>query len=196
MSAKRFAHTLGVERAASELAAHFCPEKAEKLCFAALLHDLTKEYKVEKQLELCKKYGIKLEKSDLISPKLFHARTGAYLARERFGAAVDDEVFSAICYHTTGRRDMLLFEKLLYLADYIEDTRTFDDCVKLRKFFFSKAEKCRTYDALLELLSETMIMSYDMTIRALLDDNAPIAPDTVDARNDEIEKVRMKKQSI
>ena len=74
-------------------------------------------------------------------------------------------------------------EKLLYLADYIEDTRTFEDCVKLREYFYTGLEKCADAKDRESLLSDTLILSFDMTIRGLIDDGTPIHQDTFEARN-------------
>ena len=116
MSEKRYLHTLGVEREIIRLSEIFLPEKREKLRAAALLHDITKEYSPEKQAELCEKYSIEVSDSMKRSPKLYHAVTGAYIAKTLFPEAVDNELFDAITYHTTGRCAMTMADKLLYLA--------------------------------------------------------------------------------
>ncbi len=75
------------------------------------------------QLALCKQYGIELDELEKKALKLLHAKTGAAIARDVF--AVEDDVYNAILYHTTGKPDMTLLEKIIYLADYIEPTRRF-----------------------------------------------------------------------
>ena len=77
MSAKRARHTLAVEQMAARLAELYCPEKAQLLRVAALLHDVTKEYSYERQIELCKQYGVELEADAYFAPKTLHARTAA-----------------------------------------------------------------------------------------------------------------------
>lgn len=182
MSEKRYLHTLGVEREIIRLSEIFLPEKREKLRAAALLHDITKEYSPEKQVELCEKYSIEVSDSMKRSPKLYHAVTGAYLAKTLFPEAVDNEVFDAITYHTTGRCAMTMADKLLYLADYIEDTRTFDDCVKLRKYFYDGIENASSYEEKYTHLQKTLLLSFDMTIKNLLDEGAPVDPETLRAK--------------
>lgn len=182
MSEKRFKHTLGVEREAVSLANIFIPEKVEKLRVAALLHDITKECSNEKQIMLCLKYSIAELDRMRKSPKLYHAVTGAYVARELFPEAVDDEVFDAIRYHTTGRRGMTLCEKLIYLADYIEDTRTFEDCVELRRFFYDGMNNSMTYNEKYKHLQKTLLLSFDMTINGLIRDGVCVDPCTNDAK--------------
>ncbi len=183
MKKKRFVHTLGVEKEAISLGEIFLPNKLEKLQIAGLLHDITKNLSTEEHLALCDEYGIKINKKH-ISPKLLHAKTGCELARRKFGAdIVDDEVYNGIFYHTTGREEMTLFEAIIYLADYIEENRTFSDCITLRNYFYLKLGECTTTEEKLELLRKTMILSFDMTIKNLIDEGKSIDYDTIMARN-------------
>lgn len=181
ISGKRYLHTLAVERECENLSRIYSLDTAdaEHLSVAALLHDITKEQKTEGQILLCKTYAIPVSDQDRLSPKTFHAKTGAYLAREDFPSLTDDVVFGCIRWHTTGRAAMTLPEKLLYLADYIEDTRDFPDCIELRCYFYSRVD---TSDKFI-LLNETLVLSFDMTIRNLLDEGGIINPDTVNSRN-------------
>lgn len=183
MDGKRYYHTLGVERESMALARLFMPEEEERLRIAALLHDITKQLPVEKQLKICEEFGIMVGKELLASPKLFHAQTGRAVAERDFSEYADETVLRAIRYHTTGRAGMSLFESLIYLADYIEDTRTFADCVRLRSYFYSGIGKAESAPEKREVLRKTMILSFDMTIKNLMEENAPIDRDTVEARN-------------
>lgn len=179
---KRFSHILGVEKEAYELGKIFLPEKCEKLQVAGLLHDITKNLSYEKQLELCKEYGIELDK--YIAPKLLHAKTGCEFARRYFGnEIVDNEIYSAIYYHTTGKAQMSLFEAIIYLADYIEETRTFADCIELRRYFYDNVSKAHSYEDKLEVLRSTLVLSFDMTIKNLLDEGKVVDYYTMSARN-------------
>lgn len=187
ISGKRYRHTLGVEREIAELGRLYLPEKIPALRAAALLHDITKEKTHEEQLALCARYGIPVSDTDRISPKIFHAKTGCRVARDAYPDLVTDEIFDAIEKHTTGARDMSLFAKLLYLADYIEDTRTFPDCVTLRHVFWDGVAGLAA-EALPEHLDRVILLSYDMTIRDLLENENPVALATIDARNALLEK--------
>ena len=175
---RRYSHTLGVEEEAYALGMIFMPEKCEKLALTALLHDITKKLSVNDHFDLCEKYGINIDKS--IAPKLLHAKTGCEYARELFGdSIVDEEIYNGILYHTTGRKDMTLFEAIIYLADYIEKTRTFKDCIKLRKFFYKGLKKGMDK---YEVLRLTMVLSFDMTIKNLISEGKEIDTDTILAR--------------
>jgi nicotinate-nucleotide adenylyltransferase len=149
------------------------------LSVAALLHDITKEQKIENQILLCKRFAIPVSDEDRLSPKTFHAKTGACFAREEFPSLTDDTVFGCIRWHTTGRAAMTLPEKLLYLADYIENTRDFPDCIELRRYFYSGIDTSDKFN----FLDKTLVLSFDMTIRNLLDEGGIINTDTVNSRN-------------
>ena len=126
---RRIAHVAGCEGEAIELA-RLWGEDPELAAEAGILHDITKRLSYEEQLNLIQKYDILTDNAELAAPKLLHAKTGAAVAKDRFGCG--DEVCSAIRWHTTGRPDMTLLEKILYLADYIEPTRDFPGVEKLR----------------------------------------------------------------
>ena len=134
----RVAHVAGCEAEAVRLALHW-GEDPELAAEAGILHDITKRCSCEEQLNLCEKYGIIIDNSERSNPRLLHARTGAALARELFGA--DDAVCEAIRWHTTGKPDMTLFEKILYLADYIEPTRDFDGIGPLRELAYEDLDR-------------------------------------------------------
>ena len=179
-SEKRFNHTLGVKEEAYNLGKIFMPGKEEKLALAGLLHDITKDFKLEKQLELCDKYGIFVDR-ECVVPKLLHSKTGCEYAKEIFGEEiVDSEIYSGIYYHTTGRENMTLFEMIIYLADYIEAGRTFEDCVYLRNYFYDRINK---HEDKLEVLRKTMVLSFDLTIKNLISEKKLIDSDTINARN-------------
>ena len=79
---------------------------------------------------------------------------------------------------------MTLTEKLLYLADYIDDSRSFESCVILRRYFWGADPERMNKEDRLALLRDTLILSYDMTMQDLLTDGKPISAETVDARNE------------
>ena len=184
MSPKRATHTLEVEKMAARLAEIYCPEKEFTLRAAALLHDVTKEYKTDAQVKLCEKYGIELTETDRFAPKTLHARTAAAIIPDIFSEFAEEEIISAVRWHTTGRAGMTLCEKLIYLADYIDMSRIFEDCVRLREFFFRADISNMNREELMLHLDRTMLLSYDMTVIGLITDGSPISEDTVRARNE------------
>ena len=183
MSPKRFVHTAAVEQMVVRLAALFCPEQALLLRAAALLHDVTKEKTPQEQVVLCHELGLEVSEEEVLAPKIFHAKTAAALIPREYQSFAHPTVIEAVRWHTTGRADMSLTEKLLYLADYIDESRTFEHCVFLRHFFWDAHPEEMRMDQRLALLRDTMIHSYRLTIEDLIAEGLPVAIDTVEARN-------------
>lgn len=164
---RRIPHVLGTEQEAVRLAVRYGAD-VEKARRAALLHDCTKKLSMQEQLALCQSYGIPLDDMERKVGSLLHAKTGAEVARDVFG--VDDEIYRAIRYHTTGRASMTLLEKIIYLADYIEPSRDFPGVEKLRK-------------ACYEDLDKGLLKGLDMTIGKLGADGGPIHHAAIEARD-------------
>lgn len=120
---KRYHHSLGVAYTASLLASASGYKDTEKAFLAGLIHDCAKAIDYDEQLAECEKRGIELTEYERMNPgALCHAKLGAYMAKENFGIE-DEEILSAIKYHTTGRPGMTLLEEIIYISDYIEPGR-------------------------------------------------------------------------
>lgn len=168
LSEKRFRHTMGVVDAAEKLAECYGAD-VEKARLAGLLHDITKEDKYEQQLKYCDDFGIMFKYGERDIPPLLHAYTGAYYARNILN--IDDEdIFSAIYYHTTGKYNMTLLEKVIYLADYIEDNRTFDGVENVRSIAFNG-------------IDNAMITALGQGINEVIEKGSEIHIDTVECYN-------------
>ncbi|MBQ3211811.1 MAG: nicotinate (nicotinamide) nucleotide adenylyltransferase [Oscillospiraceae bacterium] len=167
LSWHRVAHVTGCESESVKLAMHY-GEDAELAAEAAILHDITKKLKYDEQLILCREYGIICDKAQLENEKLLHALTGAALAADKFG--VCDSVREAIRWHTTGKPDMSILEKIIYLADYIEPTRDFEGVEKLRELAY-------------EDLDEAMILGLEMGLEELERCGTKPHDDSVEALN-------------
>ena len=186
MSPKRFRHTAEVEKMAVRLGKLYFGEDEDtlmKLRTAALLHDMTKEYTSELHIFVMEKKGITLTREDMLAPKTFHARTAAALIPDEYPELAHPDVVTAVRYHTTGRADMTLMEKIIYLADYIDMSRTFDDCVRLREYFFGKNVEEMTDSERLCHLDDTLVLSFDLTIKGLVEEGRVVSADTFAARN-------------
>ena len=190
MSPKRYRHTAEVEKMAARLGALYAPEYIMQLRAAALLHDITKEFSLQTQLQILKKFGIITYYSDEISPKTLHARTAALLIPEQYPAFANPTVIEAVRWHTTGRAGMSICEKLVYLADYIDLSRTFPDCVALREMFWGADPAAMDADAREAHLRAVLLSSYDRTVLALLEEGALISYETMLARNELVEQIR------
>ena len=178
---KRYEHTLAVEREAAALGEIFIPSEVKRLRAAALLHDVTKKLDLSEHLQICREFDIIVGGCPEMEKKLFHSKTAPAIIGRDFDGYYDDDILSAVRWHTTGRDNMTVFEALVYLADYIEDTRTFTDCVLLRRYFYSRLSAGELTP--LEIFRKTMIMSFDMTIKNLIDEKGLIDLDTISARN-------------
>ena len=184
MSPKRFVHTAAVEEMIVRLCALYCPEYTLPLRAAALLHDLTKELTPEAQETLCSAYDIPTDDLQRLSPKTYHAKTAAARIVRDFPQFADPIIVDAVRWHTTGHAGMTLTEKLLYLADYIDESRTFSSCVLLRRYFFGAEPELMSAEERERHLRATLLLSYEHTLKDLLSEGAPIDQDTIRARNE------------
>jgi len=121
LTSKRFEHTLRVEQTAVDLAKKHSGNIYD-VAIAALLHDNAKNYPNEKKLELCKKYNVELSKAEKANVDLVHSKLGGVLAKHKYHIK-NQEIINAIKYHTTGRPNMSITEKIIYIADFIEPGR-------------------------------------------------------------------------
>ncbi|MBQ7364953.1 MAG: bis(5'-nucleosyl)-tetraphosphatase (symmetrical) YqeK [Clostridia bacterium] len=177
MDADRLAHTVNVAQEASSLGKHFDLSEydCERLYLAGLLHDITKALSTDEQIRLAQTLSIPLTEDDLASPPVLHAITGAALAAQEYPTLIDPEILSAIRAHTTGKRDMTLFEKLIYLADYIEKGRRHTVCVKRREAFYE--DLATTRDRIGTLNRHLLAIAND-TAQHIAQTNRPLHPMT------------------
>lgn len=174
LNEERFLHSIGTMEKAEELAEQFHCDK-EKAKIAGLLHDcakcLKKEYleNMQHTFEECEK----------LSAKTWHAPVGAVVAKNEYGVE-DEEILSAIRWHTIGKKDMTDFEKIIFLADKIE-IRTREE--KHRQKIQKVLDKTHSLDS-------AMLKSFKITIKSLLKRKLPICYQTIDVYNDLLSKVQ------
>ena len=169
ISEKRFNHIIGVVETAKMLA-NLYNEDIEKAMLASILHDSAREYTQDDMEKLYTYYEYDFEDNQQKDPALLHSKVGAILARATYGIE-DMDIINAIKYHTTGRRNMSMLEKIVFIADYIEPSRSFEGVENIRKLAFRDIDLA-VFEAL------------ENTIRHLLDKKSFIHGDTLDARND------------
>lgn len=137
----RYEHTIGVMYTAASLAMCHGAD-INKAMLAGLLHDCAKCIPPETKIKLCNKYHLKVSNIELENPTLLHAKLGAFIAARKYGVG-DGEILDAIISHTTGRPDMTLLEKILYVADYIEPGRKeLPVMAKARALAFTDIDEC------------------------------------------------------
>ena len=165
LNPNRVAHVLGCRDTAVELARRWGADETDA-ARAGILHDITKAIDGPLQLTLCEAYGKILSDFSRRYPKTLHALTGSLVAQRIFGE--NEAVVSAICHHTTGKADMSLLEKIIYVADYMEPCRNFPGVEKLRELAFTDI------DAALKL-------GLEMTLEHLKNQGAEVSPESREA---------------
>ena len=161
----RVKHVLGCAQTAVELAKIYGVDETDA-ARAALLHDITKALDGPLQLTLCREYGTILDTFSQKNPKTLHALTGSLVAQRIFGE--NEAVVAAIRCHTTGKADMNLLEKIIYVADYMEPNRDFPGVEQLRELAY------RDITAALKL-------GLRMTLDLLQQQGRDISPESRDA---------------
>lgn len=118
----RYIHSVGVAGTAACLAMKY-KEDIYKAQIAGILHDCAKMYDDSELIKLCRKSKIEISAFEEKHGFLLHAKYGAFLAKEKYNIK-DKDILNAIKWHTTGRENMSLLEKIVFISDYIEPTRT------------------------------------------------------------------------
>jgi len=165
---ERYIHSLGVADSSAKLADHYGYD-TEKAYLVGLLHDCAKNIPKSEQLKICEENNMPLDDIERITDGLIHAKTGVIIAKTQFGLT-DPELLDAISYHATGKENMTLIEKIVYLADMIESSRQFKNLENLRKEAFID-------------LDNALIMQMNLTIGFNLDKNSILHMNTILARN-------------
>ena len=137
----RYDHTLGVAYTSASLAmVHGA--NVDKALIAGFLHDCAKCLSHEEQLNICERNNIEITDVERRNHSLLHAKAGMYIASTKYEVR-DPEILNAIRYHTTGKEDMSLLEKIVYIAHFIEPNRKpLDDMNIIRKEAFTDIDRC------------------------------------------------------
>jgi len=164
----RVPHVVACEKEAQRLAERWGvnPNDARE---AAILHDITKKLDFYENLCIISKHGLSVEKLGKNEEKLLHSITGALVAQSEFGAS--DTVAEAIKWHTTGKAGMSTLEKIIYIADYIEETRILPGIDELRRLAYID-------------INVAMLMGLEMTVEDLVSRDIPPNIATIEAIND------------
>lgn len=155
----RYIHSLGVAKSAKELAALYGADE-EKAYTAGLLHDVMKNASPDEQLQIMEKADIILSPCEKLNQKLWHAIAGAAFLKTELNIT-DEEIISAVRWHTTGKAGMTTLEKTVYLADFISEDRTYPDVDEVRRLARISLESAIVYTqkyCIQKLLSQNMIL--------------------------------------
>ena len=169
LSERRYVHSAGVAASAYILAEKYGynPKKAE---LAGWLHDCAKEMKLEEMQNIIDEQNLQVDEYMRSSRALLHGPAGSIMAKTIYGIK-DRDIQNSIFFHTTGRPQMELLDKIIFLADYIEPSRDFPGINIIRR----NAQKN---------LDTAVLSAYDATIRHLLDQKEYIYELTFLGRND------------
>lgn len=168
LSYERYAHSMEVGHIAEKLAKHYgCDIGKAKL--AGLIHDCCKEEKYENLVNYAKKCGFPVDEESYKIPEILHGPASVYICRTLFGIE-DEDILSSIRYHVTGRENMSIMEKIIFIGDYIEPSRKFEGIEGLRALAY-------------ENLDTAMLCALDLSILYLIKKRRLLHHDTVDARN-------------
>ena len=168
LTEERYEHSLGTAECAERLADIYGLD-TKKAYLAGLVHDCAKSVPKEESLEIMK--GMELCDGELINPKTYHAPVGAYIAQKEFNIN-DAEILSSIRWHTLGKVNMSNFEKIIFLADKIEE----------------KTRPCKICEPIKEALNnggldKALLLCYQNTIKSLVDRNLKICTTTIEIYN-------------
>lgn len=168
LNSQRFQHSIRVMDTAVSLAKRYKVDE-EKAKLAGLTHDCAKNLKSLEINDLLEKNGYNIDMMFKKSSNVMHGLAGSIIAKDIMGIS-DEDVLNAIAYHTTGRTNMTVLEKIIYIADYIEPMRNFNGVATLRTLAY-------------ENLDEALLLSFNNTIKYVIDKGELIHKDTIEARN-------------
>ena len=177
LSEKRYMHSIGVMEKAIEFAKIF-GEDEKKVSYTALTHDIAKEMTEEELINYAIENNLTLSKVDKLIPMVLHGIIGADIVKKKYNFT--DEMCESIYYHTTGRENMTLLDKIVYVADKSEErTRNSEHAEELRKIIKNKG-----------LDEAILFVIEDWTIQKSIEKRKMIHPNSIYTRNDIISKMR------
>ena len=169
----RYRHSMGVEEMAVRLA-RLHGADSEKAAFAGRYHDLAKNFDEETVDAYIRKYG--LPEYLIGNNALAHSKVGAAILENEFGVT-DKEILDSVRYHTTARKDMTLLDEVIFVADVVEDNRTYSDLEYYQDLAYRDLDR-----ACLEIL--------EYTIGSLTAKGRVIDKDTIEARDWVLQKIK------
>lgn len=173
LSGKRYNHSLGVMKKAEELAKIYKID-IDKAKLVGLAHDIGKELSKEEMLEYARKNNIEADSVEEVNVGLLHAKIGADICKKKYGFSQDMQ--NAIKYHTVGSENMDLLAKIIYVADKIEDGRTYKDEEKMKELQVVR-------DLATKDINKALVYEIDSSITYTIQKHKLIHPDSILTRN-------------
>lgn len=165
LSEKRYAHTIRVTEVAAALANHYKID-VEQVELAALYHDYYKDTSDVELIASIQQYNLP---SALLTydKELWHGPVAAAVVKDKH-EDINEDVYHAIYYHTTGRPHMSMIEKIVFIADYIEPNRQIPGI---------EAVRIAAYEA----IDDAVFLALNNTVAFLRSLNKAIYPTTLKA---------------
>lgn len=173
LSEKRYNHSTGVMKKAEELAKIYKID-VNKAKLVGLAHDIGKELSKEEMLEYARKNNIEVDSVEEVNVGLLHAKIGADICKKKYGFSQDMQ--NAIKYHTVGNENMDLLAKIIYVADKIEDGRTYKDEEKMKELQVVR-------DLATKDINKALVYEIDSSITYTIQKHKLIHPDSILTRN-------------
>lgn len=170
LSMKRYVHTMGVVDEAIKLATLY-GQDIEKAKIAALLHDCAKDYPDNMKIRLCKEFHVDIDNIMKTQIDLVHSFLGAKIAKREYNVN-DKDILEAIRYHTTGKKDMTMLDKIIFIADYIEPSRKqFEELDEIRQLAYTDIDKAVKLglESTIKYIQEKGELLHPLTLEALED---------------------------
>ena len=165
---KRFYHSLNVAEEAKKLALHYGADE-KKAYTAGLLHDIMKNEPKDSMLNFMQDHGETLTDVELANDKIWHAMAGTLYCRDVLKVE-DEEILSAIRWHTTAKRHMSLLDKIVFTADFISAERNYPGVDEMRHLAY-------------ESLESAMIMGLQFTLNKRIQEGFPVSEESLFAYN-------------
>lgn len=173
LSEKRYNHSLGVMKKAEELAKIYKID-VDKAKLVGLAHDIGKELSKEEMLEYARENNIEVDSVEEVNVGLLHAKIGADICKKKYGFSQDMQ--NAIKYHTVGNENMDLLAKIIYVADKIEDGRTYNSEEKMKELQVVR-------DLATKDINKALVYEIDSSITYTIQKHKLIHPDSILTRN-------------
>jgi len=178
MSMERFEHTVGVESAAKWLGSLIMPERVNELRAAAILHDVTKELDVDEQIDLIESCEY-IDKQDRCTEAALHSFSAVAVIINEFADFASKDILDAVMFHTLGDPSMSMFAEIIYLSDYIEHGRTYNDCVAVRSQIERELSYALTQENREMALHRAVFVTIERTVMSVISRGKSVDPRTL-----------------
>lgn len=174
LSKKRFYHCINVSRECVKLSKKYNVDSYDAEV-AGILHDVTKEKPFEKQLHMIQYFGMMMTEVEKKSPSLWHPISGAAFLKYKLKIKNRD-IINAVRYHTTGRANMSMLEKIVFLADAISSERSYSGVEHLRSLAYKD-------------INAALAKNVSINIKKLTEQGLFVEPNSIMLYNEVIDKM-------